>query len=57
MRAAVCRAMPVRRHVLVPNQPTIRVAIGDTSMAWEMERPPTKAKSRYVAPGKTSLAR
>ena len=48
---SVSKKTPMRSVVRVPQRRVVFVASGEISRAQEMERPPTKAKSRYEAPG------
>ena len=48
---AVWKRIPINSVVRVPNRWMDIVAIGETSIAVEMDSPPTKAKSSRVAPG------
>lgn len=57
IRERVSRKTPTRRVVRVPWMRVRIVARGETKRAWEIERPPTKAKSRGVAPGKVEVER
>jgi hypothetical protein len=54
---AVSRTIPAESVAFVPNFLDTTVASGDMISAMEIERPPTKAYSREVAPGKVLLDR
>lgn len=55
MRDRVSKKMPIRSVVRVPQSRVVRVAAGETRSACDIESPPTKAKSRFDAPGKASV--
>jgi len=54
---AVWNRMPTPKVGLVPNLLTNMVASGDIRSAIEIEKPPTNANSRDVAPGNVLLER
>ncbi len=56
-RPAVSKSIPTNNEIRVPNFLVQIVAMGETMSAIEIDRPPTKAYSRAVAPGNVLLAR
>lgn len=54
---AVSKRIPIESVACVPNFLVAIVANGEIIKANEIERPPTKAYSRDVAPGKVLLDR
>lgn len=57
MKDSVSKKTPTSKVTRVPNKRVVLVARGATSMATEKLRPPTKAKSKYVAPVKVESSR
>jgi hypothetical protein len=57
MKDMVSKKTPIKRVIRVPKIRVVAVAMGETKRAWLMDRPPMKAYSSGVAPGKTSFAR